>query len=304
MWAEDMALRYAQVDIGLFGDPKVRRLFRRLEVERAYAAIGLWLDILLTSWTDEKPVRASEVVDPEAHAELLDALSAVGLLDADQRIPASAFRKWFGPIEQQRERWRKNKANQRMSPEVPGGPRGHSVPEDIRSGIGPVPEDTRGHHEDTRGPSIPFSSIHLPSQEEEGESEGEPEDGLDLTYNRLTGGRVPSDRQLKWLRSMEKDHGLQTAIRTMEEVYRATMDPDELLPNTQQALQARRNETAKREEREREARQEQARLDRSRRAIRDLEEAKERSERADPRPLAEMMPDIASMFGGKDKHHD
>ena len=284
MWAEDMALRYAQVDIGLFGDPKVRRLFRRLEVERAYAAIGLWLDILLTSWTDEKPVRASEVVDPEAHAELLDALSAVGLLDADQRIPASAFRKWFGPIEQQRERWRKNKANQRMSTRVP--------------------EDTRGHDEDTRGPSIPFSSIHLPSQEEEGESEGEPEDGLDLTYNRLTGGRVPSDRQLKWLRSMEKDHGLQTAIRTMEEVYRATMDPDELLPNTQQALQARRNETAKREEREREARQEQARLDRSRRAIRDLEEAKERSERADPRPLAEMMPDIASMFGGKDKHHD
>lgn len=89
----------------------------------------------------------------------------------------------------------------------------------------------------------------------------------------------------------------------MEEVYAQTRNPDTLLRDTQDALQARRNEATKREEDDREERQRQARDDRSRRQLRELREQEARAS-ADPRPLADIMPDIAERFGKEGRNDD
>ena len=96
----------ADTDTGLYHDPKVLALARRLhDPQRTACAMVLWDACRLESWkagerlvfTDAAPAWWLE--DP---AEYLPDLQAVGLLDAEGRIPSKAWASWYGPAAKRR----------------------------------------------------------------------------------------------------------------------------------------------------------------------------------------------------------
>ena len=119
----------ADVDVAKQGDPKVRALWRHLRDESAMnAAMVVHEAVLLASWAAGERVAAEDaapawMTDVEAPAS---ALAHVGLLDDRGHIPLKSWRSWFVPAaerrQQTRDRWKRNKSEQRATSE--------DVPED------------------------------------------------------------------------------------------------------------------------------------------------------------------------------
>lgn len=114
-----MQRRYAQVNLNLFGDPKVLRLARLVDEVRFYAALGAYLETVLRSWQE------GERVPAEAPDQLVQSLKDVRLLTDDGLVGEKAWRTWF-VVEQRRERDRERKRAQRAAvlddPDNPGQP--------------------------------------------------------------------------------------------------------------------------------------------------------------------------------------
>lgn len=96
----------ADTDTGLMADPKVLALARRLrDATRTGAAITLYEAVRLASWKAGRRLTLEETVpgwwlDPVD--DLAAALEAVGLLDAEHRIPGHAWLGWYGPAFERR----------------------------------------------------------------------------------------------------------------------------------------------------------------------------------------------------------
>src|SRR4051794_39910577 len=101
--------RYAEIDVAIAGDPRVRRLHRRLEARDWLAAIGAYVLVLAACWEGEERVGIRDAV-PEADDELVGWLASVGLIDATDLVRSDAWEAWFGPVRRYREAERERKA--------------------------------------------------------------------------------------------------------------------------------------------------------------------------------------------------
>lgn len=91
---------YANIDVGLFDDTKMKRLCRLLgDADRINNAIVLYVSAILASWSEASPasIEDSAPLWTFAPDDIIDALKKVGLIDDDGRIPAESFDHWFGP---------------------------------------------------------------------------------------------------------------------------------------------------------------------------------------------------------------
>ena len=97
----------ADTDTGMLADPKVLALARRLhDSTRTLAAVGLYDAVRLASWKAGRRLTLDETMpgwclDPMD--DLAAHLVAVGLLDAEERIPGHAWIGWYGPANERRE---------------------------------------------------------------------------------------------------------------------------------------------------------------------------------------------------------
>ena len=116
--SRDEGFRVADLDTGVGDDPKVVALARRLRDPGQTAAhLGLYVALIAKSWgagqrltlADAAPAWWLDDVEP-----IRENLAAVGLLDADGRIPDHAWSSWYSPaaerLERTRERWRRGNA--------------------------------------------------------------------------------------------------------------------------------------------------------------------------------------------------
>jgi hypothetical protein len=118
-------------------DPKFKALWRYLRDEVAMnAATVLYEAVQLASWQHGERVTAEDAApvwmsDVEAPSK---ALTHVGLLDAESRIPEHAWTAWFGPAVERRrnlrEKWAKANRNRRNpkgdTEDTPRTPRGNN----------------------------------------------------------------------------------------------------------------------------------------------------------------------------------
>jgi hypothetical protein len=87
----------AQIESNLEGDPKLVRLSRSLGCEPYYAAMGVYLSIVLRAWATGTRDVDSNLMDlfPD---NAVDNLKGVGLLDDAGAIPADVFDAWPGRV--------------------------------------------------------------------------------------------------------------------------------------------------------------------------------------------------------------
>ena len=108
--SRDDGFAVADTDTGLMADPKVLALARRVrDTTRTLAAVALWDAVRLASWKAGRRLTLDEtlpgwVLDPVD--DLADHLVAVGLLDAERRVPEHSWEGWFGPARDRRDRFR------------------------------------------------------------------------------------------------------------------------------------------------------------------------------------------------------
>ena len=98
----------ADIDVGLFDDPKVRRLARRVgDPVRTLAALSVYISVVLESWRRGERATATDASPawvPDADLDgIVNALADVGLLDAEGFLPEAAFEGWFRPAQRRRE---------------------------------------------------------------------------------------------------------------------------------------------------------------------------------------------------------
>ena len=101
----------ADVDVGLLDDAKARALWRRLRDQALMArAIVGHFALILESWSAGERVSLEEALPVwlEADDVIVDALIAVGLIDAEHRIPEHAWTSWYLPAWQRREERRQS----------------------------------------------------------------------------------------------------------------------------------------------------------------------------------------------------
>lgn len=99
----------ADIDSAIFDDLKFRRLWKRLGHQGLMAeAAVLYMATVLRSWHDGQRAVAEDAVPDwlTPSPESIAALKAVGLLEADHRVPRRAFEGWFRPAWERRERMR------------------------------------------------------------------------------------------------------------------------------------------------------------------------------------------------------
>lgn len=107
--SRDEGFQVADISTSLLDDPKVRSLWRKLRDAGAMdGAMMVFLSVILESWRDGERASAGESApmwrdDVEGSVR---ALSEVGLLDEAGRLPEMAWRSWFDPAFQRRERRR------------------------------------------------------------------------------------------------------------------------------------------------------------------------------------------------------
>jgi hypothetical protein len=101
----DDAFGRADIDVGLFDDIKVKRLWRLLnDPAKMHHAMILYVAAVLTSWAEAEP---SSLIDAapvwtDVPDEIVAALKAVALVDDDGRIRSESFSRWFGPALERR----------------------------------------------------------------------------------------------------------------------------------------------------------------------------------------------------------
>ena len=100
----------ADIDVGLYSDPKVIALARRLrDPVKTMAYVGLYHAAVLESWAAAQRVSIVDAAPAfwlEPLDEVQQLLEAVGLVDADGRPIETAWRSWFTPAWQRREKRR------------------------------------------------------------------------------------------------------------------------------------------------------------------------------------------------------
>lgn len=237
------SLPYAQVATDLFADPKVRRLFRDADESIAYAAMGIFLDVLTSAWSkgsrDPTARERTELDVPVA------ALIRVGLLDGDGRIPEESWEKWWGPVRETRSR--KSDAQARW--------RAKSRERESETAV-----DDRRYLQ--QSPSSPlFSSISTvesstdedvsPARARSREGPGPvrwqvPGDVLDV-YERLT-TRVPAPGAMDWLDRLVSQYGDDRVGRQLADEWSADPTIRNFLGRVQRSLHRDETEATKREE--------------------------------------------------------
>jgi hypothetical protein len=147
----------ADIDTMLHSDPKVVALARRLrESGRTMAAVGVYTGLVLASWRAGQRVTLEESlpawwIDP--FDELAADLTAVGLIDDEQRIPIHAWESWFKPANDRRQTYR-DKA--RLGGLRAGGNRSAEEALELLEQRGLQPPLERGEHlPSTRPPGRP-----------------------------------------------------------------------------------------------------------------------------------------------------
>jgi hypothetical protein len=108
--SRDNGFSHADIDVGLFDDPKVRRLARlQRDPARTSASLVLYLSLVLESWADGDRL----VVDDAAPTwftdpvdDLVADLKAVELVDPEGRVKESSWAAWFTPAFDRRQRRR------------------------------------------------------------------------------------------------------------------------------------------------------------------------------------------------------
>jgi hypothetical protein len=103
----DDGFAIADTDTSEYSDPKVVALARRQrDAMRTHATVNLYDAVRLASWKAGRRLTLEESMPAWSLGpadELAADLIAVGLLDEERRIPAHAWRGWFGPAHQRRE---------------------------------------------------------------------------------------------------------------------------------------------------------------------------------------------------------
>lgn len=156
--SRDEGFTRADVDTGLYADPKIVALARRLRDPVSTAAhVALYEALVLESWAAGDRVAFGDALPAwwlEPATEQLGNLTAVGLVDADGRLPEHAWETWFRPAFDRRESYRargqkggrppsakperkpsQTTAEPRTGPSGPN-PSGPSGPNPLRSGSG------------------------------------------------------------------------------------------------------------------------------------------------------------------------
>lgn len=98
-------------------DDKFLDLRGRLTVERYYAAAGVYFHIVAATWREAER-KAGLRITPDATDSLAD-LIAVGLLDADGRVPNRAFTNFIGRARRQRKASAERQARSRAQKSRP-----------------------------------------------------------------------------------------------------------------------------------------------------------------------------------------
>jgi hypothetical protein len=93
----------ADIDTGLFDDPKVKRLVRlQRDPMLTLATISVYVAALLSSWRENAPQPALDAAPGWADGEVLDRmirdLRAVGLLDRRASIRSESLDRWMGSL--------------------------------------------------------------------------------------------------------------------------------------------------------------------------------------------------------------
>ena len=104
--SRDEGFAIADVDVGLFDDLKLKKLWRGLRDSGLMCqAVTIFLATLLASWGAGERCVADEAtpvwLDPDP--EIIAALQAAGLLDAEGRIPEQAWTSWYEPARARRD---------------------------------------------------------------------------------------------------------------------------------------------------------------------------------------------------------
>lgn len=280
--------RYAQIATGLFADPKVRKLFRRNEEREAYAAMGLWLDVVLDGW--EKGERSASAYERTEDETLILALRDAGLFDAEGRIPESSWEKWWGPVAEAKRARADVQRRYRERSHAPKTSRdGHETSRDISRRVSESPS------------LLSISSISLSSTEEI-QSEDEPPararharetgsfppafyvdeqrvihgpvpslDVLDV-YERLT-TRVPPTGAMDWLDRLVGEYGAERVTRALADEWTERPETRNFLSRTERALHREETKLAERELEEERVRDVRAREEREATRKRDQERA-------------------------------
>jgi hypothetical protein len=99
----------ADIDVAMLDDVKFRRLWRILGHQGLMAeATTIYVAVVLRSWHDGNVATAEDAVPTWVNPtpDVLAALVAAGLLDADHRLEKRSFDSWFRPAWERRERMR------------------------------------------------------------------------------------------------------------------------------------------------------------------------------------------------------
>lgn len=105
----------------------------------------------------------------------------------------------------------------------------------------------------------------------------------------------PSRGAIEWVDRLASQYGESRVIAKLGEASQQA-DPGKVLSLTEEMLEFEDAMRERKERREKEREQEEARKQRNDSQIRYLREAQQRAT-ADPRPLSEIMPDVAERFG-------
>jgi hypothetical protein len=140
-------------------NPKFRRLFRTLDEVSYYAAVGVYVAIVLRAWaTASREVESSlRLLLP---GKAVEDLLGVGLLDDGGALPVEVFDRWVGPVLAERTR----DANRKMAARR-GGPVSSSsvglqrIPSesDVEESRG---EESRGDQRRARVSGVDDSRLH------------------------------------------------------------------------------------------------------------------------------------------------
>jgi len=152
--SRDDGFAIADVDAGLYADPKVVALARRLRDPRSAAVhVALYEALVLGSWGAGERITFEEALPAWWLEDVDDVranLAAVGLVDVDGRIPDHAWEAWFQPAWDRRETRRakarkgglaRPRPGSESAPSTTGADSKHAPRQPVRPSVRSVPAD-------------------------------------------------------------------------------------------------------------------------------------------------------------------
>lgn len=160
----------ADLDVGLMNDPKVKALVRRQHDEKlSTKSLLLYLTLVLESWGAGERLtldQAAPLWITGDLATLAADLEAVGLVDADGRLPETSWTSWYGVADSRRTASRNGgvEGNRRRYSREPIGTRSGTDPRSDRS-VPTVPTVPTVPRADAREAKKPRASADRPFHE-------------------------------------------------------------------------------------------------------------------------------------------